>query len=229
MNEDTPLLKILEAVSGDVTFTGCGRCGAELDTDDNGIYRPCYPCLPQTSVRRYYRSARNSQSSSSAPWWQHSSSIVLPSLCIILPISSICLKWRLYPKTKGPFSLSAGVVSAGVVSERLQGTLGNALLSSPPARCTSCRLKEMLCRSANEQRSCLHSLIYRSIISARKSKRQSYALTRRLLWQHSWLCLWLVRLLFNWPPAQSHFGTKALRNSHLHRKKTKWIKSQKAF
>ncbi|KAJ8248468.1 hypothetical protein GJAV_G00242340 [Gymnothorax javanicus] len=57
MNEETPSQKILETMSGDVTFTGCGRCGAELETDDNGIYRPCYPCLPQTSVRRYYRPA----------------------------------------------------------------------------------------------------------------------------------------------------------------------------
>ncbi|XP_064173080.1 shieldin complex subunit 2 isoform X1 [Anguilla rostrata] len=57
MNGDTPSRKILEAVSGDVTFNGCGRCGAELEADDNGIYRPCYPCLPRTSVRRYYRPA----------------------------------------------------------------------------------------------------------------------------------------------------------------------------
>ncbi|KAL2082948.1 hypothetical protein ACEWY4_020721 [Coilia grayii] len=49
------LERILEMVSGDVTFTGCGRCAVELDTDDNGIYRPCYPCLPHTAVRHYYR------------------------------------------------------------------------------------------------------------------------------------------------------------------------------
>ncbi|XP_063047239.1 shieldin complex subunit 2 [Engraulis encrasicolus] len=47
--------RILEVVSGDVTFTGCGRCAVELDTDDNGIYRPCYPCLPHTTVKQYYR------------------------------------------------------------------------------------------------------------------------------------------------------------------------------
>ncbi|XP_046884859.1 shieldin complex subunit 2 isoform X1 [Hypomesus transpacificus] len=52
---DTSLESILETVSGDITFTGCGRCAAELDTDANGIYCPCYPCLPHTGVRRYYR------------------------------------------------------------------------------------------------------------------------------------------------------------------------------
>lgn len=52
---NTSLERILDIVSGDITFTGCGKCTAELDTDENGIYRPCYPCLPQTGVRRYYR------------------------------------------------------------------------------------------------------------------------------------------------------------------------------
>ncbi|KAJ8014430.1 hypothetical protein DPEC_G00040140 [Dallia pectoralis] len=55
MDNSTSLEKILDTVSGDVTFTGCGRCTAELDTDDNGIYCPCYPCLPHLGVRRYYR------------------------------------------------------------------------------------------------------------------------------------------------------------------------------
>ncbi|XP_076142014.1 shieldin complex subunit 2 [Alosa pseudoharengus] len=55
INSHMSLERILEIVSGDVTFTGCGRCAVELDTDDNGIYRPCYPCLPHTAVRHYYR------------------------------------------------------------------------------------------------------------------------------------------------------------------------------
>ncbi|XP_030628252.1 uncharacterized protein LOC115810460 [Chanos chanos] len=55
MNGDTPLEKILNVVSGDITFTGCGRCCVELKTDENGIYKPCYPCLPHTAVRHYYR------------------------------------------------------------------------------------------------------------------------------------------------------------------------------
>ncbi|XP_062851621.1 shieldin complex subunit 2 [Trichomycterus rosablanca] len=55
MDKETSLEKIMDIVSGDITFTGCGMCGAELDTDENGIYRPCYPCLPHTGVRRYYR------------------------------------------------------------------------------------------------------------------------------------------------------------------------------
>lgn len=55
LDGSTPLASILEALSRDITYTGCGRCGTELDTDANGIYCPCYPCLPHTGVRRYYR------------------------------------------------------------------------------------------------------------------------------------------------------------------------------
>ncbi|XP_068457913.1 shieldin complex subunit 2 [Clinocottus analis] len=55
LDSSTPLDGILAALSGDITYTGCGRCSAELDTDANGIYGPCYPCLPLTAVRRYYR------------------------------------------------------------------------------------------------------------------------------------------------------------------------------
>ncbi|XP_052006456.1 uncharacterized protein LOC127660363 [Xyrauchen texanus] len=52
---NTPLERILDIVSGDIIFTGCGKCSIELQTDENGIYRPCYPCLPHTGVRHYFR------------------------------------------------------------------------------------------------------------------------------------------------------------------------------
>lgn len=55
MDSSTPLNAITTVLGGDVTFSGCGRCSTELDTDLNGIYLACYACLPHTSVRRYYR------------------------------------------------------------------------------------------------------------------------------------------------------------------------------
>ncbi|XP_051935690.1 shieldin complex subunit 2 isoform X2 [Hippocampus zosterae] len=57
LDSSAPLSAFLAALSGDVTYSGCGRCAAELDVDDNGIYLPCYPCLPTRAVRRYYRPA----------------------------------------------------------------------------------------------------------------------------------------------------------------------------
>lgn len=55
MDSSTPLDAVAAVLGGDVTFSGCGRCSTELDTDLNGIYVACYACLPHTSVRRYYR------------------------------------------------------------------------------------------------------------------------------------------------------------------------------
>ncbi|XP_061546766.1 shieldin complex subunit 2, partial [Phycodurus eques] len=57
LDRASPRSAILAALSGDVTYSGCGRCSAELDADANGIYGPCYPCLPASAVRRYYRPA----------------------------------------------------------------------------------------------------------------------------------------------------------------------------
>ncbi|KAM4591730.1 shieldin complex subunit 2 isoform 2-T2 [Odontesthes bonariensis] len=55
LDGSTPLDGIVATLSGDITYTGCGRCSAELETDANGIYGPCYPCLPHTAARRFYR------------------------------------------------------------------------------------------------------------------------------------------------------------------------------
>ncbi|XP_061915351.1 shieldin complex subunit 2 [Entelurus aequoreus] len=55
LDSSTPQPGVLAALGGDITYSGCGRCSAELETDANGIYSPCYPCLPYTAVRRYYR------------------------------------------------------------------------------------------------------------------------------------------------------------------------------
>ncbi|XP_035460941.2 shieldin complex subunit 2 isoform X2 [Scophthalmus maximus] len=57
LDGSTPLDGIVAALGGDVSYTGCGRCSSELSTDANGIYGPCYRCLPHVSVRRYYRPA----------------------------------------------------------------------------------------------------------------------------------------------------------------------------
>lgn len=55
LDNSTPLDGIEAVLNDDITYTGCGLCATELDTDANGIYVPCYPCLPHTAVRRYYR------------------------------------------------------------------------------------------------------------------------------------------------------------------------------
>ncbi|KAM9809130.1 shieldin complex subunit 2 [Syngnathus typhle] len=46
LDGSTPRAAISGMLSGDVTYLGCNRCVAELDVDANGIYAPCYVCLP---------------------------------------------------------------------------------------------------------------------------------------------------------------------------------------
>ncbi|XP_027716304.1 shieldin complex subunit 2 isoform X2 [Vombatus ursinus] len=40
-----------------IVYSGCGKCGLELETDENQIYKQCISCLPFTMVKLYYRSA----------------------------------------------------------------------------------------------------------------------------------------------------------------------------
>ncbi|XP_048074623.1 shieldin complex subunit 2 isoform X5 [Ursus arctos] len=41
----------------DIVYTGCAKCGLELETDKNKIYKQCYSCLPFTTKKLYYRPA----------------------------------------------------------------------------------------------------------------------------------------------------------------------------
>ncbi|XP_059025673.1 shieldin complex subunit 2 isoform X1 [Mustela lutreola] len=41
----------------DIIYTGCAKCGLELETDKNKIYKQCYGCLPFTMKKLYYRPA----------------------------------------------------------------------------------------------------------------------------------------------------------------------------
>nr|XP_020852562.1 protein FAM35A isoform X4 [Phascolarctos cinereus] len=40
-----------------IVYSGCGKCGLELEADENQIYKQCISCLPFTMVKLYYRSA----------------------------------------------------------------------------------------------------------------------------------------------------------------------------
>uniref|UniRef100_A0AAA9T420 Shieldin complex subunit 2 n=2 Tax=Bos TaxID=9903 RepID=A0AAA9T420_BOVIN len=40
-----------------IIYTGCAKCGLELQTDENKIYKQCFSCLPFTMKKIYYRPA----------------------------------------------------------------------------------------------------------------------------------------------------------------------------
>nr|XP_055181530.1 shieldin complex subunit 2 isoform X2 [Nyctereutes procyonoides] len=56
LNSRSSLRNILSSLP-DMVYTGCAKCGLELETDKNKIYKQCYSCLPFTMKKLYYRPA----------------------------------------------------------------------------------------------------------------------------------------------------------------------------
>ncbi|XP_023096403.2 shieldin complex subunit 2 isoform X3 [Felis catus] len=56
LNDHSSLRSILSSLP-DIVYTGCAKCGLELETDGNKIYKQCYSCLPFTMKKLYYRPA----------------------------------------------------------------------------------------------------------------------------------------------------------------------------
>lgn len=38
-----------------ITYSGCAKCGLELQADENMIYKQCIRCLPYREVKTFYR------------------------------------------------------------------------------------------------------------------------------------------------------------------------------
>ncbi|XP_006901465.1 PREDICTED: protein FAM35A-like [Elephantulus edwardii] len=55
-NAQSSLKDILSSLPN-ITYTGCGKCGLELETDQNKIYKQCFNCLPFFMKKIYYRPA----------------------------------------------------------------------------------------------------------------------------------------------------------------------------
>ncbi|XP_078290615.1 shieldin complex subunit 2 isoform X3 [Panthera onca] len=56
LNAHSSLRSIFSSLP-DIVYTGCAKCGSELETDGNKIYKQCYSCLPFTMKKLYYRPA----------------------------------------------------------------------------------------------------------------------------------------------------------------------------
>ncbi|XP_054584837.1 shieldin complex subunit 2 isoform X3 [Eptesicus fuscus] len=50
-------LKSIFSSLPNITYTGCAKCGLELERDENKIYKQCFSCLPCTTKKIYYRPA----------------------------------------------------------------------------------------------------------------------------------------------------------------------------
>ncbi|KAJ1143782.1 hypothetical protein NDU88_010086 [Pleurodeles waltl] len=56
LDSRTPLENIVASLPL-ITYSGCGKCGCELKTDENMVYQQCYRCLPFNKVHMFYRPA----------------------------------------------------------------------------------------------------------------------------------------------------------------------------
>ncbi|XP_072197103.1 shieldin complex subunit 2 isoform X1 [Excalfactoria chinensis] len=53
---DTSLERVLASLPI-ITYSGCAKCGLELQADENMIYKQCFRCLPDNKVKMFYRPA----------------------------------------------------------------------------------------------------------------------------------------------------------------------------
>ncbi|XP_021254639.1 protein FAM35A isoform X2 [Numida meleagris] len=53
---DTSLERVLASLPI-ITYSGCAKCGLELQADENMIYKQCFRCLPYNKVKTFYRPA----------------------------------------------------------------------------------------------------------------------------------------------------------------------------
>uniref|UniRef100_A0A2K5WD37 Uncharacterized protein n=1 Tax=Macaca fascicularis TaxID=9541 RepID=A0A2K5WD37_MACFA len=56
LNAHSSLKSIFSSLPN-IVYTGCAKCGLELETDENRIYRQCFSCLPFTMKKIHYRPA----------------------------------------------------------------------------------------------------------------------------------------------------------------------------
>ncbi|XP_055209175.2 shieldin complex subunit 2 isoform X5 [Gorilla gorilla gorilla] len=56
LNAHSSLKSIFSSLPN-IVYTGCAKCGLELETDENRIYKQCFSCLPFTMKKIYYRPA----------------------------------------------------------------------------------------------------------------------------------------------------------------------------
>nr|XP_037864872.1 shieldin complex subunit 2 isoform X3 [Chlorocebus sabaeus] len=56
LNAHSSLKSIFSSLPN-IVYTGCAKCGLELETDENRIYKQCFSCLPFTMKKIHYRPA----------------------------------------------------------------------------------------------------------------------------------------------------------------------------
>ncbi|XP_008058305.1 protein FAM35A [Carlito syrichta] len=112
LNAHSSLKSILSSLSN-LIYTGCAKCGLELETDENKIYKQCFRCLPFTMKKTYYRPALMTIGDGG-----HSICIRVGSMLmekILLNISPDCLSRVIVPSSE----ITYGMVVADLIHSLL--------------------------------------------------------------------------------------------------------------
>ncbi|XP_051837817.1 shieldin complex subunit 2 isoform X1 [Antechinus flavipes] len=84
LDASTSLEDILTCLST-IIYSGCGKCGLELEIDENKIYKQCVSCLPFTMVKLYYRSALMTVSDGKNEIQIHAGSEMMQKILLNIP------------------------------------------------------------------------------------------------------------------------------------------------
>uniref|UniRef100_A0A8D2AM38 Shieldin complex subunit 2 n=1 Tax=Sciurus vulgaris TaxID=55149 RepID=A0A8D2AM38_SCIVU len=98
-------LKSIFSFLPNIIYTGCAKCGLELETDENKIYRQCLSCLPFARKKTYYRPALMTLADGTHNICIHVGSELIEK--ILLNISPDCLNRVIVPSSEVTYGMVA--------------------------------------------------------------------------------------------------------------------------
>uniref|UniRef100_A0A5F9CZ13 Shieldin complex subunit 2 n=1 Tax=Oryctolagus cuniculus TaxID=9986 RepID=A0A5F9CZ13_RABIT len=114
LNAHTSLGRVFASLP-QIIYTGCAKCGLELETDENKIYKQCFNCLPCMRKKIYYRPALMTVADGSHKVCIHVGSKLIEKM--LLNIAPDCLDRLIVPSSK----VTYGMVAADLLHSLLAG------------------------------------------------------------------------------------------------------------
>ncbi|KAI6057004.1 shieldin complex subunit 2 isoform X1 [Marmota monax] len=108
LNAHSSLKSIFSSLPN-IIYTGCAKCGLELETDENKIYRQCLSCLPFARKKTHYRPALMTVADGTHNICIHVASELIEK--ILLNISPDCLNRIVVPSSE----ITYGMVAADLL------------------------------------------------------------------------------------------------------------------
>ncbi|XP_058155403.1 shieldin complex subunit 2 isoform X4 [Dasypus novemcinctus] len=99
-----------------IIYTGCAKCGLELETDENKIYKQCFSCLPFSTKKPFYRPALMTVVDGSQKVCIHVGSEMIEK--ILLNISADLLNRVIVPSSEITYRMVAADVLHSLLADR---------------------------------------------------------------------------------------------------------------